>query len=78
MDQQFACGRGHQVKAFQSDDEPAILTGHLCPLCLGAVVGHGDMIDSRILAPVRRSLGSQIYNPLSSILNESVPCLARQ
>lgn len=55
MDQQYsyACGRGHQMTAWQKDGEPADLTGYFCPLCMGAIKGHGDMIDSRILAPVQ-------------------------
>lgn len=39
--------------AWEPDGSPADLTGYFCPLCMGAIVGHGDMIDSRILAPVQ-------------------------
>ena len=53
IDQQYACGCGHQMMAWKRDGTPANLTGYLCPLCLGAVKGHGDMIDERILAPVQ-------------------------
>jgi len=55
MDQLFACGRGHTLMAWREDDKPANLTGHFCPLCLGEIQGHGDMIDSRILVPVQAS-----------------------
>lgn len=57
MDQQFACGRGHQMMAWKEDGSIADLTGHFCPLCLGAIVGHGALIDSRILAPVQAVAG---------------------
>jgi hypothetical protein len=53
MDQQFACGNGHTVIAWLEDGLPADLTGYLCMVCMGRVIGHGDMIDSHILAPVQ-------------------------
>ncbi len=50
----FACGRGHVLMAWDKDQEKD-LTGYFCPLCLGAIVGHGELIDSRILAPVQEA-----------------------
>ena len=45
------------MTAWKEDGSVADLTGHFCILCLGAVIGHGDMIDSRILAPVQGVAG---------------------
>jgi hypothetical protein len=53
MDFQFACGEGHRIIAWFDNGAPADLEGALCPICLGKVVGHGNMIDSRLLAPVQ-------------------------
>ena len=52
----FACGRGHEVAAALTwaDDSEWDPSGYFCPICMGSVVGHGDMIDSRILALVKR------------------------
>lgn len=51
--QLFACGHGHAMMAWDENDEAADLAGHFCPLCLGEIVGHGDIVDLRILAPVQ-------------------------
>ena len=37
-----------------ADDSEWDPSGYFCPICMGSVVGHGDMIDSLILAPVKR------------------------
>ncbi len=57
MDQQFACGNGHQIMAWQKDGEPVDLTGYFCSICIGEIVGHGVTIDNRILAPVQVTTG---------------------
>jgi hypothetical protein len=51
--QEFACGVGHFIVAYKDDGEMVDLEGHFCPLCMGKVVGYGDTIDPRILAPVQ-------------------------
>lgn len=51
----FACGRGHIVAAADLDYKDLNLEGHMCPVCLGAVDGHGDIIDTRMLAPLQES-----------------------
>lgn len=52
-DVKYACLHGHQVEAQDRFGASVDLEGYLCPVCLGAIVGAGDMIDSRILAPVQ-------------------------
>ena len=47
---QYACGADHIVEAWDSEGWPVDLTGYLCPICIGKVLGHGSMIDARILA----------------------------
>jgi hypothetical protein len=51
----FACGRGHRIAAALSwaNDSDIDLTGYFCPVCMGSVVGHGEINDSRILAPMQ-------------------------
>jgi hypothetical protein len=48
----FSCGNGHRIIAVV-DGKTQNLEGCFCPLCLGQVKGFGDIIDSRILAPVQ-------------------------
>lgn len=50
----FACLHGHRIEAQDRFGAPVDLEGYLCPVCLGVIVGAGDMIDSRILAPVQK------------------------
>ena len=52
-DEKFACLRGHVITARNAVGAPQDLEGHFCPLCMGAIVEAGKMIDSRILAPVQ-------------------------
>lgn len=51
--QEFGCGNGHYVMAWKNNDDPADLTGHFCPICMGVIIGHEELIDLRILAPVQ-------------------------
>ena len=52
----YACGHGHKVAAALTwaTDSNRDLTGHFCPICMGSIEGHGDIIDSRLLAPMQR------------------------
>jgi hypothetical protein len=51
----YVCGHGHQIVAWsEHTGEPIDLRGYLCPVCCGAVVGHEDLSDSRILAIVQK------------------------
>jgi hypothetical protein len=49
----FACGNGHIVAATDRQYVDIDIEGYLCPVCLGQAVGHGDKIDSRLLAPMQ-------------------------
>ena len=49
----FACGRGHTIIAWAQDGERADLTGFFCPLCMGAVKNHGDLVMLELLAPMQ-------------------------
>lgn len=51
--QLFGCGHGHYVVAWESNENRVDLTGYFCPVCMGAIIGHGELIDLRILAPVQ-------------------------
>lgn len=52
-DEKFACAMGHVITARNIVGAPEDLTGYFCPVCMGAIVGAGKMIDTRILAPVQ-------------------------
>jgi hypothetical protein len=52
-DEKFACSMGHVITARNAVGAPQDLTGYFCPVCMGAIVGAGKMIDARILAPVQ-------------------------
>ena len=56
MDQQYACAHGHQLTGWDGNGKPVDLTGFFCPICMGQIIGHEDMIDSRILAPVQATV----------------------
>jgi hypothetical protein len=53
----YACGNGHLfiawVKGPDGEYTRADLIGYFCPICMGHIVGHEDMIDNRILAPAQ-------------------------
>lgn len=49
----YACSHGHEILAVGTDEQPIDLTGYLCLVCIGSVVGHGSIIDPRILAPIQ-------------------------
>lgn len=49
----FACGFGHKLGAYDAASQAINLEGHFCPVCMGGIVGAGDMIDPRILAPMQ-------------------------
>lgn len=50
----YACGHGHILTARTSDGAEINLEGHLCAACLGSVIGHQDLIDGRLLAPMQK------------------------
>ncbi len=49
----FSCGNGHIVAAADLQYRDIDLTGHFCPVCLRQIIGHGDIIDNRMLAPMQ-------------------------
>lgn len=48
----YACGCGHEIRA-TVNGFPLDLEGHLCPVCVGKVMGAENMIEKRLLAPVQ-------------------------
>jgi hypothetical protein len=52
-DEKFGCTYGHVISARNAVGAPIDLAGHFCPVCMGAIVGAGMLIDPRILAPVQ-------------------------
>jgi len=56
---EFACGNGHYVMAWENEDEGVDLTGFMCPICLGRIIGHENLIDLTILAPVQSPSGHE-------------------
>jgi hypothetical protein len=59
----YACGHNHIIAA-AVDGESVDLEGYFCPICMGRIVGHADMIDRRILAPM------QVTQPITEPGNE--------